>query len=254
MRARRPAALRVATLNLWGRFGHWGRRLATLEETWPAVDADVLLVQEVWVTPERDQVREVAERLGYAHEARGLPTSGERGGAEVETVAILSRLPLHSVDVTVLPTSEPLRSRVTATVDHPGASVTVGCGHTVFTPPALCVAQVRALCRVAASPLVLGGDLNARPETALPLVEEQGLLDTLAGAATPTWPVDRDVFRRGWVEQTGSEPTFSLSPRRLDYVLSRGLATVAAGVEPLRHPRSGEPASDHAAVWADLRV
>ena len=243
----------MATLNLWGRFGSWPRRLEALGATWPRVDADVLLVQEAWVTPRVDQVRETAERLGYPFEARGLPTPDWRGGPDLETVAILSRLPLHDPTVTVLPPSDPPRSRVEATVVHPLGRLTVACGHTVFTPPELCHAQIGALCDVAGSPLVLGGDLNARPDVALELAAGHGLADTLDGATTPTWPVDAAAFRRGWRAEVGAEPTFSLVPRRLDYVLTRGLTTVAAGVDPLLDPRSGAPASDHAAVWADVR-
>ena len=243
----------MATLNLWGRFGSWPRRLAALEASWPRVDPDVLLVQEAWVTPRVDQVRQAAERLGYPFEARGLATPDSRGGPDVETVAILSRLPLHDATVTVLPASDPPRSRVAATLVHPLGQLTVACGHTVFTPPELCHDQIRALCDVAATPLVLGGDLNARPDVALSVAAAHGLADTLDGATTPTWPVDAEAFRRGWRAQVGADPTFSLAPRRLDYVLTRGLTAVAAGVDPLFDPRSGVPASDHALVWADVR-
>jgi endonuclease/exonuclease/phosphatase family metal-dependent hydrolase len=249
----RAGLLRVATLNLWGRFGDWPRRLATLVATWPRVDADVLLVQEAWTTPTLDQVQVTAEALGYPHTSRGAPSTDWRGGPDVETVAILSRVPLRDPDVTVLPASEPLRSRVTVTLDHPRRPLTVACGHTVFTPTALCHAQVRALCDLGSAPLVLGGDLNTRPAEVLPIAAEHGLADTLGGDEAPTWPVDAATFRHGWIAQVGEEPRFSLAPRRLDYILTRGLETVGAGVDPLRDPRSGAPASDHAAVWADLR-
>jgi endonuclease/exonuclease/phosphatase family metal-dependent hydrolase len=250
----RRGLLRVATLNLWGRFGDWPRRLETLRATWPAVDADVLLLQEVWTSPARDQVAQTAAALGYPHAVRGLAVPEAPGGRDVETVAILSRLPLRDAAVTVLPHSDPLRSRVAATVEHPRSALRAACGHTVFTPPALCHAQVGALVDLQGSPAVVGGDLNAPDDVVLPLAARHGLVDSLTGDVVPTWPVDREAFRRGWIERVGAEPTFSLTPRRLDYVLCRGALAVAAGVDPLCDPRTGVPASDHAAVWADLRL
>ncbi len=247
-------SLRVATLNLWGWFGDWPRRLHALTAAWPAVDADVLLIQEGCIQRGQDQVAQTAEVLGYPHTARGVAAPGPPGTEDVETVALLSRPPLEDVRVTVLPPSDPPRSLVAATVEWHGTSVTVATSHTVFRPPETCAAQIDAMCSVAGAPLVLGGDFNATPDVVVPMAAAHGLSDALAGAPTPTWPVCPEQFSRGWTERTGAAPTFSLTPRRLDYLVARGLEPVARGVFPVRADDDALYASDHAAVWADFRL
>ncbi len=46
-------------------------------------------------------------------------------------------------------------------------------------------------------------------------------------------------------------PHFALDPRRLDYVLTRGLRVASADVEVLGDADEGY-ASDHGVVWADI--
>lgn len=83
-------------------------------------------------------------------------------------------------------------------------------------------------------PVVMAGDLNAT--TAHPELRRLGsVLDDCGGGlfAAPTWP------RAGF-----PSPVPVL---RLDHVLVRGFGCAASGVV-------GVPGSDHAGVWADLRV
>jgi len=59
--------LRIATWNLWGRYGPWAERMGPIEASMRAVDADVWALQEVWADDERNQARELASALGYGH-------------------------------------------------------------------------------------------------------------------------------------------------------------------------------------------
>ena len=255
MSARRPdGCLRVATLNLWGWFDDWSRRLEALRCAWGAVDADVLLIQEGCIQHGADQVRQTAEALGYPHTARGVAAPVPPGSEDVETVALLSRPALEDVRVTVMPPSDPPRSLVAARVEWDGTAVTVATSHTVFRPLDTCRAQIDAVCALDGAPLVVGGDLNATPDVVAPLAAAHGLSDVLDGNAAATWPVCPDQFRRGWAGRTGALPHFDLAPRRLDYVLTRGLEVVRSGVFPVRADGDSLYASDHAAVWADVRV
>jgi endonuclease/exonuclease/phosphatase family metal-dependent hydrolase len=79
--------IRVATWNVWGRFGPW-------EERWPAIVAelralgpDVVALQETWRDEERTQAQLLADELGY-------PLWAHEDGEQVGGIAIVSRLPL----------------------------------------------------------------------------------------------------------------------------------------------------------------
>ena len=79
--------IRVATWNVWGRFGPW-------EERWPAIVAelrvlapDVIALQETWREEEHTQARLLADELGYPHWAH-------EDVEQVGGIAIVSRLPL----------------------------------------------------------------------------------------------------------------------------------------------------------------
>ena len=79
--------IRVATWNVWGRFGPW-------EERWPAIvdelrtlDPDVIALQETWRDEQRTQAAMLAEELGYPHWAH-------EDVEQVGGIAIVSRLPL----------------------------------------------------------------------------------------------------------------------------------------------------------------
>jgi endonuclease/exonuclease/phosphatase family metal-dependent hydrolase len=123
--------------------------------------------------------------------------------------------------------------------------------HTSVEPPEALDAQLRALCRLDGQRLVLAGDLNAEPDVVRPLYEAQGFDDALGFADVPTWPVDVQAFREAWTAAVGREPYFPVRPRRLDYVLTRGLKVASAGVSVCGDAAHGY-ASDHAVVWADL--
>src|SRR3954454_335397 len=82
--------VRIATWNVWGRYGPWEARLAAIVETLRRVDADIVGLQEAWEDDETSLVAEVAAALGYADSvfAPNLERDGARSGN-----AVLSRWP-----------------------------------------------------------------------------------------------------------------------------------------------------------------
>ena len=241
--------LRVATLNLWGRFGDWPRRRALLATLLPPLEVDVYLLQEVVCGDGRgDQLSELAEILGYAWSARVIAES-RPDEVEDEGVAILSRLPLASTAVWPLPPSHPPRPRLEASLEWAGRPLRVVTLHAAVSNDEGRDAQIAALAHVYGEPLLLGSDLNAPPPVVRPLLGG-ALADTLDWDERPTWPVDANKFVQAWEEKLGEPPDGDVEPRRLDYLLGRGLEVAASGILALRDEHGG--ASDHRLVWADL--
>ena len=56
--------VRVATWNLWGRYGPWEARLPVIVENLRTIDADILALTEVWEDDTRSQAGELADALG----------------------------------------------------------------------------------------------------------------------------------------------------------------------------------------------
>jgi endonuclease/exonuclease/phosphatase family metal-dependent hydrolase len=250
MAMRREEVVRVATLNAWGRFAQWSARLQIMRRRWAAVDADVLLLQEVCADAHGDQAREVATYLRYPNV---IWIEGHQVLGGSEGLAILSRFPLADVRVDDLPASEPPRRMLSAALTKGGTSIRVVCAHTVAVPEDARLRQVAAVLACRDERVIIGGDLNAPPEEILPLAAAAQLEDSLAGAPTPTWPVCDVTFGDSWTAEFGRAPHFSLHPRRLDYVLTRALRVANAGVEVLGDAAEGY-ASDHAVVWADIEL
>jgi endonuclease/exonuclease/phosphatase family metal-dependent hydrolase len=245
---RLPATLRVASVNLWGLFGDWEARRALLLEGWPRIDADVIVLQEARLHGAGDQARDLQLAFDLDYAARDPRAAA---GEEHEGVAILARCPLRHVESFALPHHHPPRLAVRAEVQIGGRFVPLVAAHTSVEPAEVLDAQLDLLFGLAGSELLLVGDLNAEPPVVRPLAERAGLDDALGFADMPTWPVDIQHFREGWTSLLGEEPSFEVRPRRLDYVLSRGVSVVAAGMSVLGDPQRGY-ASDHAIVWADL--
>jgi endonuclease/exonuclease/phosphatase family metal-dependent hydrolase len=79
--------IRVATWNVWGRFGPWEERWPAIVAELRALDPDVIALQETWRDEERTQARSLADELGYPHWAH-------EDVEQVGGIAIVSRLPL----------------------------------------------------------------------------------------------------------------------------------------------------------------
>jgi endonuclease/exonuclease/phosphatase family metal-dependent hydrolase len=174
----------------------------------------------------------------------------------VEGPAVLSRYPIVSSDATELAACGMAYRRmvVCARVAAPVGPVDVCSAH---TSASLCehrslVALLRR--RDAAVPLVLTGDLNARPEDRAirVLVRKLGLVDAFA-AANPGAP--------GFTVRQAPRESRPTAQRRVDYVLARpakgGSLRVAASWIVMRTPDRGPDLrmlwpSDHYGVLADL--
>lgn len=241
--------LRVATLNLWGRFAEWPERRALLGEQLPPLEIDVYFLQEVVCGDGRgDQLAELAELLGYDWTVRVIAESRPHE-VEDEGVAIVSRLPLHSTAVWPLPPSHPPRHRLETSVDWNGRPLRLMTLHAAVSNRDGRAAQIAALADLKAEPLVLGADLNAPPWVVRPLLEGT-LDDSLAWDEQPTWPVHADEWARAWKQKLGEQPDRDPEPRRLDYLLSRGVEIAGSGTVALCG--DGRSASDHRLVWAEL--
>jgi hypothetical protein len=55
--------IRVGTWNLWWRFGAWASRGRTITRVLELVDADVLGLQEVWLTDQEHHAEALAAQL-----------------------------------------------------------------------------------------------------------------------------------------------------------------------------------------------
>jgi endonuclease/exonuclease/phosphatase family metal-dependent hydrolase len=79
---------------------------------------------------------------------------------------------------------------------------------------------------------------------------ERALRDSLDWAEQPTWPVDAHEWAEAWKRKLGEQPDRDPEPRRLDYLLTRGVEIADSGTIALC--ADGRSASDHHLVWADV--
>ena len=94
--------LRVATWNVWWRFGPWEERQPAIAETLRRIDADVIALQEVWdVDDGAGQAEVLADALGYEHVFAAGFDAGEASFGN----AVLSRWPIAASDRRTLPTT-----------------------------------------------------------------------------------------------------------------------------------------------------
>jgi endonuclease/exonuclease/phosphatase family metal-dependent hydrolase len=239
-----PGEVSVGTLNVWGRWADWPRRLEVLQQTFPVAGPDVLMLQEVRHDALGDQAQEIADALGYPH---CLTVEGHRADDGSEGLAMLARVELFDVHTEDLPASDPSRRALVARVRLAHTTVTLMCAHTVAVPEAERRAQVEALLARPEDPLILGADLNDVPQSLAGAFDLAGLRDVLAEDDTPTWPTDEATFGAAWQTQLKEVPHFSLQARRLDYLLTRGVEVLHTEIDPLA--LGDEHASDHALVW-----
>jgi endonuclease/exonuclease/phosphatase family metal-dependent hydrolase len=265
--------VRIATWNIWGRYGPWAARLPVITETLRRIDADIVGLQEVWEDDDRSQAAELAAALGYTEPvfAANLERDGARSGN-----AVLSRWPIGRREVRTLPREGAgaaddegeERLAVLAEVDGPRGPIQVFCAHLSWrgdhSGPRQ--AQVAAICqfvrdtRPRSFPAVLLGDLNADPDS-----DE---VRTLTGQRAVPVPgvMFRDVWE--WVGNTDRGATWSNDnpfaaasldlDRRIDHMLVAAPKAGGCG-QPLTASLIGnEPidsmfGSDHFGIVAELR-
>ncbi len=259
--------LRVATWNVWGRFGPWQDRQPAIAETLRGLDADVVALQEVWDVQEgAGQAEALAETLGYEH----VFVAGFDAREASFGNAILSRWPIATSDTRALPTTpstDEFRVALKAEVEGPRGRFEVYTTHLNWRYDESHVrqAQVRALAEFVGEskgrtfPPIVCGDFNAEPDS-----DE---IRMLTGRASV--PVERLVFVDAWdVAGHGAGFTWSNdnpfaardleADRRIDYVLvgwrkASGAGHVVDARVAAIDPIDGVYPSDHYAVVAELR-
>jgi endonuclease/exonuclease/phosphatase family metal-dependent hydrolase len=259
--------LRVATWNVWWRFGPWQERQPAIAETLRRLDADVIALQEVWDTADGvGQPAALADALGYHYAS----APGFDAGDALFGNAILSRWPIAASETRILPTTpttDEFRVALRVDVDGPRGRFEVYTTHLNWRYDESHVrqAQARALAEFVAEskgrtyPPILCGDFNAEPDS-----DE---LRMLTGRAAV--PVPRLVFIDAW-DVAGHGPGYTWSndnpfaardleaDRRIDYVLvgwrkARGAGHVVGARVAAVDPVDGIYPSDHYALLAELR-
>jgi endonuclease/exonuclease/phosphatase family metal-dependent hydrolase len=260
--------VRVATWNLWWRFGPWEDRAESILATLRAADPDVIALQEVWAEGERNQAAELADALGGYHHA--FAAKYEFEGVWFGN-AVLSRWPIADQGHEYLPTpadEDEGRLVVRADIDGPRGALSVYSTHLHYRlfHGHVRQEQVKALCEyirdtaVEGFPAVLCGDFNAVPDS-----DEIRMLTGKAAVPAPPL-VFRDVWElvpgpgagHTWANDNPFASAEAETPARIDYVFvswpepgGRGHATSVAllGTQPV----GGVFGSDHFGLVTDLR-
>lgn len=269
--------LRVATWNIWWRFGPWEARQPKIVETLQQTNADIVLLQETWPA----QAQKIANELGlhFAGYSGKRPPADEpdRGFGN----AILSRWPSTATDDRPLSALEgpAHRSIAFARIDSPFGSVPAFTTHLAhrYDESAVRMLQLREASEFVAHhtqvverddgagsdddaaprrrfPPILAGDLNA--------VADSDELRTMTGRSTPFVPgrIWTDVWEQvgtgagiTWAQENSFVVDSAWPNRRIDYVLVGWPRPRPVG-NPIAASLIGldDPGSDHYGVVADL--
>jgi endonuclease/exonuclease/phosphatase family metal-dependent hydrolase len=263
--------LRVATLNIWNRFGPWPERLVAIRAGFRALAPDILGLQEVLRLEEGegdglDQAAAVTEGSGY-HVAYAR-AKGERWGN-----AVLSRWPIARTQVFDLPRvgTDEKRTLLFAEIASPFGAIPFFVthlnwkfdeGHVRELQLREIALRIESLATSEAFPAILVGDFNAEPDA-----DEIRFLRGLTSLGGPRRVYFQDAFA---VAGDGS-PGFTFArrnlfaaplcepDRRVDYVFVRGRDERARAL-PVEacvcfdQAVEGTFASDHFGVVATLRA
>lgn len=237
--------VRVMTWNLWWKFGPWEARQTPIEVELANIDADIVLLQEIYADDDEDQ----ATRLGQITGKHVARTTGPDGSAHAFGNAILSRWEIRTSRTVRLPNPDGQpghRSALFAEIETPAGIQLVVCTHLEwrYDQSATRSAQLQLICdevkvwidsaaaenggeangdsvATAVLPPILGGDFNAvveadeiRKLTGLAEPYTEGLIFTDSWAATN----DQDGYT--WTRQNPHSCDAQWPNRRLDYVFS----------------------------------
>lgn len=259
--------LRVATWNLWWRFGPWEERLRRIVDELRRVDADVVALQEVWAADGTSSADVIADELGLE---RVSAADLEMSPGVLFGNAVLSRWPIEGSEVVRLPAGDANDERrliLRADVDGPNGPLQVFSTHLNwrFDQSAVRQLQVEQIAefvqdsRPRTYPPIVCGDFNAEPGSdeirtltgQRPVASDLVMLDCWR-AVHPTDPGFTWDNENPFVAEQ-LEPT-----RRIDYVLAgwpkAGGAGHAVGAELIgAAPIDGMYPSDHFGVVVELR-
>lgn len=265
---------RVATLNIWNRFGPWEQRLAAIRVGLAALAPDLIGLQEVVrLDPGEgdglDQAAAIAEGLGY-HSAYARARDERYYGN-----AVLSRWPIARSRVYELPRggTDERRTLLFSEIESPLGAIPFFVthlnwkfddGHVRAAQVLEVVLRVEALAKDAAFPAIVVGDFNAEPDA--DEIRFMRGLTTLGGPNGGRSVYFQDAFA---IAGDGS-PGFTYArsnpfaaalrepDRRIDYVFVRGRDDRFRG-EPIEarvcfdKPVDGTFPSDHFGVIVTLR-
>ncbi len=259
--------LRVATWNLWWRFGPWEQRLPLIVDELRRVDADVIALQEVWAADGTSSADVIADELGHS---RVVAADLEMEPGVLFGNAVLSRWPITSSEARRLPAGDADDERrlvLRADVESPTMPLQVFSTHLNwrFDQSEVRQLQVETIAefvqdsRPRSYPPIVCGDFNAEPTS-----DEMRTLTGQRPVASGL--VLHDCWRSVHSTDPGNtwdnENPFvadQLEPtRRIDYVLAgwpkAGGAGHAVAAELIgTTPTDGMYPSDHFGVVVDLR-
>ena len=266
--------IRVATWNVWERFGRWEERWPAIVDDLRALDPDVIALQETWREEERTQARMLADELGYPHWAH-------EDVEQVGGIAIVSRLPLMA--------KRRLDLQYSGHGEWPGTALIAGVEAGFGTFDVACVVEYGTIFRVLGSsassagrllayrvivdeltardrdiPPVLLGDLNATPYDEDMRVLTGKVPDAGVGLVfNDAWEMLNGP-EGGWTFDLRDNPWLRGTPPggryRIDHVLPalypgfpRSWRVENAGRFGLEE-HDGVVASDHYGIFADLEL
>lgn len=263
------------TWNLWWQFGPWQQRQPAIAAELRRIDPDIAFLQEVWSDEDRDQAADLAAELGF-HYAR---TTNDKGEPQRFGNAILSRWPILSSAMIRLSDEEgnpSHRSALLAMVEAPAGPQPFVVTHLAWQYGAstLRVKQLDEVVTFAvgetdddpeAPPIVIGGDLNATPDSD-EIRRLTGLSEPYVSGMvfTDCWAAVGDGDGHTWSRDNQHSSDALWPRRRLDYVLvawprpkplANPIAANLAGTEAIEYdggPTGGIVPSDHYAVVVEL--
>jgi endonuclease/exonuclease/phosphatase family metal-dependent hydrolase len=261
------ATFRVATLNIWGPGADWPSRRERLRAGLAALSADVVTLQEVLVTADYDQARDIiADDYLLVHQAeREVDGSG---------VTTMSRWPIgHTFEVDLNVTERTIGFACTSLVTEILAPEPLGrlwvVNHLPDWQPdheherelqaVRTAASIEGRLRSTPGHVVVAGDFDAEPSSAS--LRFWTGRQSLGGMST--------CYRSAW-ESAGRGPAATFVPdnpysadwdwpyRQIDHILVRcgmhGGPTLVISRCVRIFDEPGETASDHYGLCADLRL
>lgn len=257
--------VRIASWNVWSRFGPWEQREAVILSTLGALDPDIICLQESWRVEDETQ----AERFGTALGMHNVQHGELEYAGVISGQAVLSRWPItlsESRDLDGFDGGDG-GGAVFARIDGPRGPIDVV---SLILDWRLDLSHVRAsqlqqVCSWAKDlsdpfhPLVMCGDYNSTPDS-----DELRAMVGLAPVHVPRMVFYDALAMRAdgpletWTERNPFSAIGLYPDKQLDHIFSHWpkahgaghpLAAAVIGDEPL----DGVFGSDHFGVMADLR-